>query len=195
MSTIGTPPYNNVPISALGCDTLGNLAQNLTGKIAIVYRGNCAFDIKAYNAQIRGAIGVIIINHTGGPIPMSVGFLGGAVTIPVVMIGREQGDSLISCMSAGGATTGFIGVGEIITGVNKAITFNTVNAYPNPTTGLLTLNGMEFENIKMFDISGRMVLQQTYNNTNQVVLNIQHLNKGLYQVVVNNNTPIKIVKE
>jgi hypothetical protein len=473
---LGTPPLINVPMSALGCDTLGNLAQNLTGKIAIIYRGNCEFSLKAYNAQKRGAVGVIIISHTGGPIPMGVGTFGGSVTIPVVMIGREQGDSLVSCLNTGGATTGFIGVvttlaqdpfcptdtfstmasmaissgdaaliadkiytieawntpktlteynittgissvinnpafqlGEtsivglggnlfvfggyngsasnmatkynisnntwttltnlpnsmtqtsavalnnfiyitggslgvtqqyffkydsitntyttlapptiqrsngklvvynnkiyclgghgtfgvtndfsvydellntwsslspmpfsltkvattvkgdylyvfggailplltphyeyfaydflnntwsvandlipvammngiasyndtiyipngtlsqkyycgsgVVTGINNAITPNAIIAYPNPTTGMLTINGTEIETINVYDISGRMVLQQTYNKTNHVVLDVKNLSKGLYQVIVNNKTPIKIVKE
>lgn len=91
---IGTPPLNNVPKSALGCDTLGNLAQDLTGKIAVIYRGICNFSLKALNAQKRGAIGVIIINHTGDPITMAGGSYGTRVTIPVVMISRVVGDDL-----------------------------------------------------------------------------------------------------
>ena len=36
------PPLNpSIPASALGCDTLGNLTQDLTGKIAVIYRGTC----------------------------------------------------------------------------------------------------------------------------------------------------------
>lgn len=108
---IGTPPLNNVPKSALGCDTLGNLSQDLSGKIAVIYRGTCNFSLKAYNAQKRGAIGVIIINHTGDPIPMTGGVLGVRVTIPVVMIDRVSGDDLFLALQncSSGSIIGFIG--------------------------------------------------------------------------------------
>ncbi|MGE0561753.1 MAG: PA domain-containing protein [Flavobacteriales bacterium] len=106
------PPLNSsIPASALGCDTLGNLAQDLSGKVAVVYRGACNFSLKAYNAQKRGAIGVIIINHTGDPIFMGSGALGIAVTIPVVMISRVAGDDLFLALQSCGSDTitGFIG--------------------------------------------------------------------------------------
>lgn len=107
---IGTPPLNNVPKSALGCDTLGNPSQDLSGKIAVIYRGTCNFSLKAYNAQKRGAIGVIIINHTGEPVAMTGGVLGVQVTIPIVMIDRVSGDDLyMALQSCGNSITGFIG--------------------------------------------------------------------------------------
>ena len=64
VSGLGTPPLVGLPNGYLGCDTLGNPTQDLTGKIAVIYRGSCEYGIKAYNAQKRGAIGVIFINHT-----------------------------------------------------------------------------------------------------------------------------------
>ena len=48
------------PISAEGCNPLIN---NLTGKIAVIYRNTCEFGAKALNAQNAGAIGVIIIKN------------------------------------------------------------------------------------------------------------------------------------
>src|SRR5690606_22313930 len=36
----------------------------VSGKWALIYRGNCEFGAKALNAQNAGAIGVIIYNHT-----------------------------------------------------------------------------------------------------------------------------------
>lgn len=108
---IGTPPLFNVPKSALGCDTLGNISQDLTGKIAVIYRGTCQFGLKALNAQMRGAIGVIIINHTGDPAPMAGGAFGVRVTIPVVMIGRVAGDDLFLAIQscAPNSVTAYIG--------------------------------------------------------------------------------------
>ena len=94
---IGTPPLT-VPKYTLGCDTSNYLTQDLTGKIAVIYRSTCEFGLKAYNAQLRGAIGVIIINHTGDPVVMSGGSAGNQVTIPVIQIGRTDGDSIVACI-------------------------------------------------------------------------------------------------
>ena len=79
------------------CTSFG---ANATGKIAIIRRGNCNFDDKVKNAQNAGAIGVIMMNNvTGEPIPM-----GGddtTITIPSVMISKEDGDLIEATLSSG----------------------------------------------------------------------------------------------
>lgn len=108
---VGVPPLVGVPKGYLGCDTLGNPSQDLTGKIAVIYRGTCEYGLKAYNAQKRGAIGVIIINHTGDAVGMGGGTYGIRVNIPVVMIGRIAGDDLRLAIEScpPDSVTGFIG--------------------------------------------------------------------------------------
>lgn len=110
---VGTPPLNNVPKSALGCDTTNYASQDMTGKIAVVYRGSCEFGLKAYNAQLRGAIGCIIINHTGDAVGMAGGTYGTQDTIPVVQVGRTAGDDLYlalqNCVPTCNSVIGFIG--------------------------------------------------------------------------------------
>lgn len=96
-SGIGNPPLE-IPKYSLGCDTSNYLTQDLSGKIAVIYRGTCEFGLKAYNAQIRGAIGVIIINHTGDAVELAGATYGTRVNIPVIMISRSNGDSLVSCI-------------------------------------------------------------------------------------------------
>ena len=91
---VGVPPLVGVPKGYLAGDTLGNLAQDLTGKIAVCYRGTYEFGLKALNAQKRGAIALIIINHTGAAVGMAGGAYGTRVHIPVVQIGRVAGDDL-----------------------------------------------------------------------------------------------------
>jgi hypothetical protein len=81
-----------------------------------------------------------------------------------------------------------------VTGINETVK-NTISISPNPTKDVLNITGNGIETIKVYDISGRMVLQKTYNKTNNVVLDVKNLSKGLYQVIVNNNAPIKIIKE
>jgi hypothetical protein len=90
----GTNPQGN-PISQEGCNPLTN---NLTGKIAVIYRNTCEFGAKAFNAQEAGAVGVIIINRDPDVIPMGGGAQGANVTIPCVMLGNAEGALLVEAM-------------------------------------------------------------------------------------------------
>ena len=45
---------------SLGCNSLVN-GSAVNGKIAVVYRGDCEFGTKALNAQLAGAVGVMVI--------------------------------------------------------------------------------------------------------------------------------------
>ena len=90
-----------------GCS--GGGWDDLTGKIAVLYRGTCEFGTKALNAQNAGAVGVIIVNSLpGAPVAMGEGADGGAVTIPVVMITAIDGELLRDEFEAG-STEVFIG--------------------------------------------------------------------------------------
>ncbi len=95
--TPGTNPQGN-PISAEGCNPLIN---DLTGKIAVIYRNTCQFGTKALNAQNAGAVGVIIINRANEVIGMAGGNDGASVTIPVVMISDVDGAALVAEMQNG----------------------------------------------------------------------------------------------
>jgi hypothetical protein len=94
----GLNPQGN-PISAEGCNPLIN---NLTGKIAVVFRNTCEFGAKALNAQNAGAVGVIVINRNPSEvIAMGAGATGANVTIPVVMVDINDGLALIAEMANG----------------------------------------------------------------------------------------------
>lgn len=91
---------------SLSCNALIN---DLTGKIAVLYRGSCEFGLKAKNAQDAGAIGVIIINNAAGaPVAMGGGAEGLNVTIPVIMISNANG-ALLRPEILAENTTVFIG--------------------------------------------------------------------------------------
>ena len=91
---------------SLGC---GVSATNVAGNIAVVYRGDCMFSMKAYRAQAAGARALVIINHTpGGPVDMGGGDSAAAIYIPVVMIGKDEGAALKAEIEAGNVTA-FIG--------------------------------------------------------------------------------------
>lgn len=104
----GTPGTNaqGNPKSQEGCSQLTN---DLTGKIAVVYRNTCEFGLKAFNAQNAGAVGVIVINRNPNElISMGPGADGANVTIPVVMLDFNDGQTLVAEM-ANGPVEVFIG--------------------------------------------------------------------------------------
>jgi len=145
----GTNAQGN-PVSAEGCNPLIN---NLTGKIAVIYRNTCEFGAKAFNAQNAGAVGVIIINRNPGEvIAMGAGAQGANVTIPVVMLDLNDGATLVNEM-ANGPVVVFMG--------NKTGLFaNDVSLLGRATLApkaamvhsLLAQNGTEFN----FDLGGKV---------------------------------------
>ena len=96
--TPGLSPTYGHPLAEQACAPLVN---NLAGKIAVLYRGDCEFGFKALQAQDAGAIAVIIINHTGAAVGMAGGAEGTNVTIPVIMVGDIDGASLVNEMLNG----------------------------------------------------------------------------------------------
>jgi minor extracellular serine protease Vpr len=66
---------------------------DLTGKIALLGRGDCDFTVKVRNAQNAGAIGVVMVDRVPGEAPfvMSHNGLEAKPTIPAVMVSLEDG--------------------------------------------------------------------------------------------------------
>lgn len=83
--------------------------NDVSGKIAVVYRNTCNFGYKAFRAEQEGAVGVIIINRDNEVVEMGAGTDGGPqVTIPVIMLSSVDGAALVSEM-ANGPVVFFIG--------------------------------------------------------------------------------------
>lgn len=108
--SVGNSPASGLPLANYGCAPLIN---DLTGKIAVVYRYDgvtastiCWMSDKALIAQNAGAIAVVIINRPGANSDLSTG--GGTaapnVTIPVVLIDFNDGASLRTEMGNGPVT-------------------------------------------------------------------------------------------
>ncbi len=66
---------------------------DLTGKIALLGRGDCDFTVKMRNAQNAGAVGVIMVNRSPGEAPfvMAHNGLEPQPTIPGFMVSLEDG--------------------------------------------------------------------------------------------------------
>lgn len=77
-----TAPWTT--ISTLACEPV---AEDLTGKIVFIDRGECFFEWKVYHAQINGAVGVVVCSPTG-PINMT-GPGDYEITIPSICVDSE----------------------------------------------------------------------------------------------------------
>ncbi|GGW86217.1 S8 family serine peptidase [Alteromonas halophila] len=79
----------------LACDPL---SSDLTGQIALIERGTCAFDIKFQNAVDAGAEGIVVFTDNRTPVAM-----GGNLSfdIPAVMVERPVGLDLVDSVNNG----------------------------------------------------------------------------------------------
>lgn len=153
--TPGTNPQGN-PVSQEGCNPLIN---DLTGKIAVVFRNTCEFGAKAINAQNAGAVGVIVVNRNPGEwINMGPGAAGANVTIPVVMLDFIDGMNIVQEMQNGPVVM-FIGNKIGLNPNDGGLTASTtLIPKQGGVVSYLSQNGTEFN----FDLGSRV-----YNYGNQ----------------------------
>jgi subtilisin family serine protease len=90
--------------SGLACEALPS--GQLAGKIALIDRGECLFEMKLNFAMQAGARAAVIVNSIAGePIAMAVG----EATLPAIMIRRDDGASLRELLTdAPGETAGIL---------------------------------------------------------------------------------------
>jgi len=99
-----TAPLAVVPGPLNGLSDACSAISGVTGKIALVSRGNCSFSTKIRNAQNAGAVAVLVQNNVAGD-PTAMGSDGTAnqPTIPAYMV--SLGDGLALQNHNGQATT------------------------------------------------------------------------------------------
>lgn len=136
------PAYDSDPQFANNvCGPVAN-ADEIEGKIAMIYRGRCEFGTKSLNAQNAGAVAVIICNVPGAgndptsdgndPISngMGAGANGASVTIPVFALGFEDCNRIVATIEAGTPVVGRIksedtgGPAEVSSGMDNVIIFH-----------------------------------------------------------------------
>lgn len=74
------------------CQAIEN-RNEVEGKIALVQRGSCDFEVKFENAENAGAKAVVVFNNTGGLLNMLV--TPDTIGIPAVMISQSDGQLLL----------------------------------------------------------------------------------------------------
>jgi len=74
----------------------------------------------------------------------------------------------------------------------ESVKFNSVKLFPNPTTGIVNISGLEeAKSISIFNVIGQRV--KTFNNFNSSI-DISDLNNGIYLLKSDNGLQRKIVK-
>ncbi len=68
-----------------------------------------------------------------------------------------------------------------------------ISIYPNPSNNNLTITGMDISNIRITDVTGKLVRQLT-TTKEQITINISDLENGIYYVKVGNKTR-KFIKQ
>lgn len=86
-------PNEAGPTTTDGCSALTN-AASISGNIALIDRGTCAFVEKAKNAQAAGAVGAIIADNRTACVPPGLGGSDPDVLIPVISISQNDGIAL-----------------------------------------------------------------------------------------------------
>jgi Zn-dependent metalloprotease len=69
-------------------------AAAIAGKIALVDRGLCGFAIKVKNAQVNGAIGVIVGNNQGGTALIGMSGVDPTIMIPSLLVSQNNGTAI-----------------------------------------------------------------------------------------------------
>ena len=85
------------------CNAVAPPAGSLTGKVALIRRGTCSFYEKSRNAQLAGAIGVVLYNNVPGIQSITVAGTP-AITIPVVSASDGQGVLINNRLASGPVT-------------------------------------------------------------------------------------------
>lgn len=85
--------FGIVDTAGKGC-TAAAITANVTGKIALIDRGDCTFSEKVSSAKAKGAIAVIVVNNVAGD-PTAMGKTEGFDDgIPAVMVSNTDGAAL-----------------------------------------------------------------------------------------------------
>jgi hypothetical protein len=93
LNTTGITGDVAIATPANGCTAI---TSPVAGAIALIDRGACDFSLKVLNAQLAGAIAVIVANNQGATATITMGAGEGAnrVRIPAVMISQNDGTAL-----------------------------------------------------------------------------------------------------
>lgn len=67
---------------------------------------------------------------------------------------------------------------------------SSVNIFPNPANKYIEIESDNIQNIKVSDISGKIIFSKNYNNLSKTQINIEDFNSGIYFVTIYTNSKI-----
>ncbi|KAB2331138.1 M28 family peptidase [Cytobacillus depressus] len=103
--------------------------KDLTGKIALIQRGDISFGEKVLNAAEKGAAGVIIFNNTSGAVNGTLGEANDKY-VPAVSLTKAEGEALLAKLNEGTALKASVKIEGARTGENLS---HNVIATKKPT--------------------------------------------------------------
>jgi len=88
-----------VAIANLGCNP-ADYPASVSGKIALISRGECTFAQKSTNAKTAGALGAIVYNNADGAVAGTLGDAFGEYA-PIIGISQVEGQALLASLQKG----------------------------------------------------------------------------------------------
>ena len=119
-------------VQAIPNDGCTSLSNSVSGKIALIDRGNCTFVAKALNAQNAGASAVVIVDNVSSATPPAMGGTDNTIIIPVVSITLASGSTIKSQLS-GGVNAALFADATVLAGTDA--NFRPLLYAPNPLEG------------------------------------------------------------
>lgn len=154
------------------------------------------FDTRGSSYTTDGGLNWIDINELGDDVAVNGT---GAVAFASPSVGLAAGFS--TSASVGGI---FKYVGspadlQCTLATNSYTTAKNFTASPNPTSGVLNLNGKSISNVVVYDVLGKEIANKNYSALNTVSFDLSSYNNGVYMVKVTNasgqSDTIKVVKQ
>ncbi|WP_040253480.1 CotH kinase family protein [Psychroserpens mesophilus] len=73
---------------------------------------------------------------------------------------------------------------------------NSLKLYPNPTHGIFVIENSKFniDSVAIYNIQGQLLFQNSFQNANQIELDLSSYSKGIYMVNINKSEVLKVVK-
>ncbi|RXT03628.1 M20/M25/M40 family metallo-hydrolase [Ammoniphilus sp. CFH 90114] len=119
--------------------------KDLTGKIALIKRGDIAFTEKVKNAKEAGAVGVVIFNNTSAPFNSSLG--ASETNLPTVSMSGTLGEELVNILENGSlSATLTIEGAEIMKGTSHNV-IATKKPHPKHDTGQVIILGAHHDSV------------------------------------------------
>lgn len=74
---------------------------------------------------------------------------------------------------------------------------NQLTYFPNPTSGMVTINNglSPIKNISVYSLQGQLLLENSYSNQNEITIDLSRYTKGIYFVEVNQTTTLKLIRK